>query len=669
MAGTLKERVVPKNRGLMHTRDGEITSIVPWGPDGLRVRITIDSSILDTPWALTEPEMANVSGAEIKINETDASIRNGRISAKISDIRTQKGHLQFFRHSESGDTCILSEYDYAVGAHSPGTRVICPRDDGLSYSEVHFAAQKDERFYGMGLNATGRVNLKGCVIDLYQRHVKHVVPFVVSSRGYGFLWNNPSLGRVEFGNNRTRWISRGCRQIDYYITTGDSYADIMEHYADVSGHAPVLPYWASGFWQCKLRYKTQAEFLQVAGEFKRLGLPLSVLVIDFLHWKHTGDWKLDPEFWPDPEAMVKELNDMGARIMISPWILVDKQSENYDYMKKHDLFTRSIDGKKDTVRFGGVKGEDEPKYQYDPTNPKAAEYLWSKWKTNYVDRGIKTFWLDPCDDFHDINDYDQVLYHIGPGVEANCYFPIAHQKNIYEGLVSSGENEVVTICRSSWAGSQRYGASPAAHDILSSFKHLREYMMAGLNLAMAGIPWGAAEIGGFVTDESESDRFHELMVRWYQYGVFTPIFRTHGGRQKNEAWTIGGDSYRHIRAAMMLRERLRPYVMEQMKLAANRGMPPMRPLFFDFEKDPKSAEVEDEYLFGPDILVAPILDYQKRSRDVYLPTGTEWVDAWSDQIFQGGTSTCVDAPIERIPVFLREQKRDLQELFIGLYDV
>jgi len=659
----LTERASNVDGRLIHKLGAETILIEPWGRDGLRVRVTTDPEILGTQWALTEPVDSGPVDPHvtIEISDTEAVIRNGKISARIQDIMTQRGHLQFFKHTGDTPACILSEQDYVVGAHNPGTRIFRPVGDGLSHAEVHFAARDGERFYGMGLNATGRLNLKGCVIDLYQRHVKHVVPFLVSNEGYGFLWNNPSLGRVELGNSMTRWVSDGCRQLDYYVCAGDSCAEIMEHYADVTGHAPEFPYWASGLWQCKLRYKSQEELLGVAREFKRRGLPLSVLVIDFMHWKRIGDWKLDPAFWPDPKAMVRELDEMGVRIMISPWILVDERSENFDYMKEHGLFTGSIDGKKDTVEFDG------PKHQYDPTNPEAARFLWSKWKENYFDLGIRTFWLDPCDDLHDIQDYDQTLYHIGPGKEVHNYFPVAHQKNIYEGLISAGENEVVTICRSSWAGSQRYGASPAAHDIMSSFEHLAVYMKAGLNLAMSGIPWGASEIGGFVTLDNESGRFHELMVRWYQYAVFTPIFRTHGCRPNNEAWTIGGDSYRHIRAAMILRERLRPYIMAQMKLASEKGLPPMRPLFFDFEDDPETAEVDDEFLFGPDLLIAPITAYQARGRDVYLPAGPEWTDAWTGKKLPGGQTIKADAPIERIPVYVRGDNAGLVGLFDGLY--
>ncbi|MFC1601502.1 glycoside hydrolase family 31 protein [Candidatus Sumerlaeota bacterium] len=650
----LDKRISNIGNRLVYKSDHETLVIEPWGRDGLRVRVTPLPELIDRPWALTEIVDTQ---ADIKTSSTGSTIINGNISARICDIYTQKNHLEFFKYTGNKWIPILSEYDYRVHAHNPGARRFKSAGDGLFESELHFEAREGERFYGMGENATGRLNLKGSVIDLYQRHVKAVVPFVVSSEGYGFLWNNPSLGRVEFGNNRTRWISYGSKQLDYFITAGDSYADIMENYADATGHAPKFPYWASGFWQCKLRYESQEEFLDVAREFKRRSIPLSVLVIDFLHWDVTGNWKLDPKCWPDPQAMVKEMDEMGVRIMISPWTLVDEKSENYAHMKEHGLFTGSIGGKKDTVDFFG------PKYQYDPTNPQAAKYLWSKWKANYVDLGIRTFWLDPCDEFHEIADYDQVLFHIGPAKEAHAWFPVAHQKNIYEGLLAAGEEEVVTICRNAWAGSQRYGACPAPHDIMSSFEHLEEYMKVGLNVMMSGIPWWSCDIGGFVTPDNSSPSFQELMVRWYQYGVFLPVFRTHGCRPNNEPWTIGGDTYRHIRAAILLREHLRPYVMEQMKLASERGLPPMRPLFFDFMDDPMCAVVEDEFLLGPDILVAPITKYEMRSREVYLPAGAEWTDAWTGDKILGGQTIVADAPLEHIPVYLRGDQPALLEVF------
>jgi alpha-D-xyloside xylohydrolase len=661
----LRDHVSRVGDSLVHREGSETLVVEPWGRDGLRVRATVGPEILDTAWALTEAVESRPGELSIVIEPTHAEIRNGTISARVETVWVQKGRLRFFRHEGDRAIPILSEYDYVVPAHNPGTRVFGPVVDGLAPTEVHFAPRPGERLYGMGLNATGSVDLKGSVIDLYQRHVKHVVPFVVSSEGYGFLWNNPSLGRVEFGTDRTRWVSEGCRQIDYYVTAGESYADIMANYADATGHAPDFPEWAAGFWMCKLRYATQEDFLTAAREFVRLGLPVSVLVIDIGHWKHMGDWKLDPEFWPDPRAMVDEMNELGIRIMISPWTLVDEASENFAVMKERGLFTGSTDGQHDAVELWGIPGE--PFRQYDPTNPESVEFLWDVWKRNYVDLGIRTFWLDPCDDFHAIQDYGQVQFHIGTGTEVHNYFPVAHQRNVYEGLRAAGENEVVSITRSSWAGSQRYGAAPAPHDIMSTFEHFEAYVKAGLNLGMSGIPWGASEIGGFITLDPEADYFHELMVRWYQYGVFTPVFRTHGGRTNNEPWTIGGDSYRHIRAAIVLRERLKPYVMAQMTLASSDGVPPMRPLFFDHDADPQVWAVEDQFLFGSDLLIAPVTRYEGRSRAVYLPAGTDWVDAWTGDHHSGGQTIHAEAPLERIPVYVRAGTSAVDlSVFVGL---
>lgn len=158
-------------------------------------------------------------------------------------------------------------------------------------------------------------------------------------------------------------------------------------------------------------------------------------------------------------------------------------------------------------------------------------------------------------------------------------------------------------------------------------------------------------------------------MRWYQYGVFTPVFRTHGYRKNNEAWTIGGDAYRHIRAAIFLRERLRPYVMQQMKLASQQGLPPMRPLFFDIAADPAAATVEDQFLFGPDLLVAPIIQYQARSWEVYLPAGIAWIDAWTGAKLAGGQRMVAAAPLDQIPVYVREENADLVQLFSSLYEL
>jgi alpha-D-xyloside xylohydrolase len=234
-------------------------------------------------------------------------------------------------------------------------------------------------------------------------------------------------------------------------------------------------------------------------------------------------------------------------------------------------------------------------------------------------------------------------------------------------MCTEGEEEIISLCRSAWAGSQRYGTALWSGDIASTFEALQTQVRAGLNVGLSGIPWWTTDIGGFHGGDTATPYFCELIVRWFQYGVFCPLFRLHGFRMPNEkfwdtggdneVWSFGEEAYAIITELMFLRERLRPYIMEQMHLAHEQGTPPMRPLFFDFPEDEASWDVDDQFMFGPDILVAPVLYEGACSRDVYLPAGTTWNDAWTDEVFDGGQRIIADAPLERIPLYVRAGKR------------
>lgn len=227
--------------------------------------------------------------------------------------------------------------------------------------------------------------------------------------------------------------------------------------------------------------------------------------------------------------------------------------------------------------------------------------------------------------------------------------------------------EIITLCRSAWAGSQRYGAAVWSGDIPSTFEALRAQVCAGLNIGLSGVPWWTTDIGGFFDGDVNSPYFRELIVRWFQYGVFCPLFRLHGYRLPktpesggpNEVWAFGDEAYAIIRELLFLRERLRPYIMEQMHLAHQKGIAPMRPLFFDFHEDEGCFAVEDQFMFGPDLLVAPVLYEGARHRQVYLPDGTTWTDVWTHQTFEGAQWITASAPLERIPLYLREGANDV----------
>lgn len=244
---------------------------------------------------------------------------------------------------------------------------------------------------------------------------------------------------------------------------------------------------------------------------------------------------------------------------------------------------------------------------------------------------------------------------------------MCHEQAFHEGLTAAGEGEVVTLCRGAWAGSQRYGASIWSGDIPSTFESMRIQLAAGLNMAMSGIPWWNSDIGGFHGGDIGDPEFRELVVRWFQFGCFCPIMRLHGvrspapggnkGGADNELWSFGEDAYAILRDYLLLRERLRPYILEQMRLAHHTGLPPMRPLFVDFPDDAATWEIADSYLFGPDLLVAPVCEYGAPRRSVYLPVGADWTDAWTGVSYQGGQRLEVEAPLERLPLFLKNDAR------------
>ncbi len=536
--------------------------------------------------------------------------------------------------------------------------------------EQRFKAYEGERLYGLGQHLHGRFDQKGLVIEVVQRNAEVSVPFMVSSRGYGFLWNSPAVGRVELADNGTRWVADSARQIDYWVTAGDNPGELLSHYADATGHTPALPSWASGFWQSKLRYRTQEELLDVAREYHRRGVPVAVIVSDFFHWDHLGGWSFHPGEWPDPPAMVDELESMGIKLMVSVWPSVSQASVNYTPMLERGLFISSEQSppvhsnwpERGTNAWIGAAF-------HDSTSPDARKYVWGQVEKHYFDAGIRVFWLDVCEPEMKPGNPASLRFAAGPGLEVANLYPREHVRGFYEGMVARGEKEVLMLCRSAWAGSQRYGAAVWSGDIPSTFESFRVQVRAGLNIAMSGIPWWGTDIGGFFAGDPDDPVFRELVVRWFQYGAFSPFFRLHGDRVPNvtmgpemtggpnEIWSFGDDAYAILKDYIFLRERLRPYLHAQAAETSRTGIPIMRPLLVEFPEDPTSWEVDDQFMFGRDLMVAPVLQQGARERAVYLPAGAEWTNAWTGAQMPGGAHVIVDALLETIPLFFRDGAR------------
>lgn len=645
------------NNSLSCYLDYEVVTIEPWGPDSARIRATRLPSVKED-W-ISALIVQEAQQAKIEITEGGASLRNGRLLVSVSP----KGELSFL-NAETGRELLKEKPIHHLSI--PARLYKDVRGD-LFHIDACFEAYDDEHIYGLGQHQHGRLDQKGCVIELIQRNTEVSIPFLLSSRGYGFLWNNPAVGRVELGATATRWVAEAAPQIDYWITVGETPADILSNYADATGHAPMLPDWAAGYWHSKLRYATQEQLESTAQEYHDRGLPLSVIVVDFFHWSRHGEWQFDPAKWPDPSAMVKKLEALGIKVMVSIWPTVSRLSVNWPEMWHKGYIVRNTRGSAAQMYF--VDNGDEAGiyiHYYDSTHPGAREFVWNRVREGYYRHGIRVFWLDVCEPEMWPMMPENLHYYAGDGEAVANAYPVQHTMGFYEGMRAEGETDIVFLCRSAWAGSQRWGAAVWSGDINSTFSALRDQLRAGLNIGLSGIPWWTHDIGGFRGGDPETPEFRELIVRWFQFGVFSPLFRMHGHRLPNvddfaggpnEVWSFGDEAYQIIRSYMGMRERLRPYIMQQMKTAHETGIPPMRPLFVDFPADCDCYEIGDQYMFGPDLLVAPVVEADARTREVYLPSGPAWLDAWTGQSYPGGQTIVVNAPIEQIPLFLRDGAR------------
>jgi len=648
--------------------DGETVVIEPWGGNSLRVRAAVMSDVLDTDFALLPQPPLEVS---IDVEDNVARLTNGNITAVMTassfhadavGYRVHRCALSFYNQH---GTLLFKELD-AGGSLNLKARELRPHLGGDFRITAAFESDPAEKLYGMGQYQQHILDIKGSTFELAHRNSQASVPFVMSSAGYGFLWHNPAIGRATFSTNRTEWFAESSKQIDYWVTAGDTPTVISAAYADATGHSPMMPEHGLGFWQCKLRYWNQEQLLEVAREHKRRGLPLDVIVADFFHWPKMGDFRFEEEFWPDPKAMTDELRELGVELMVSVWPQVSTESENFAAMKKNNLLVRSERGIDIGMQFQG------PSVFLDPTNPATRQFLWDVCKRNYFDQGIKTFWLDEAEPEYGVYDFDNFRYHLGTNVQVGNIYPQMFARAFYAGQRAAGQEEIVNLLRCAWAGSQRYGALVWSGDIHSTFEDFRRQITAGIHMGVAGIPWFTTDIGGFHNGDVNDPAFRELLVRWFQFGTFCPVMRLHGDRKPsepvsaqddsprlasgagNELWSFGEDVYEILASYVHLRETMRPYTRELMAQAHTSGQPVMRGMFHEFPAEAECWDLDDQYMYGPDLLVAPVVVAGSTSREVFLPAGASWTNLHTGAILDGGCRVEVAAPLGVIPVFARD---------------
>ncbi|KAE8146193.1 putative glycosyl hydrolase [Aspergillus avenaceus] len=640
--------------------DDHLLWIQPWGENAFRVRATKLSSMPTEDWALSTNPASAKPVIETPAGK-DASISNGKIKATVS----QRGKVIIYG---SKGNKLLEEY--ARHRRDPkdpkcSALLVEARElRGILGGDFHLTMRFEsldpkEKIFGMGQYQQPSLNLKGADIELAHRNSQASVPFAISSLGYGFLWNNPGIGRAVFGTNTMSFEAYSTKSLDYWVVAGDTPAEIEEGYAKVTGYVPMMPEYGLGFWQCKLRYWNQEQLLNVAREYQRRKIPLDLIVIDFFHWKHQGDWSFDPEFWPDPDAMIKELKELNVELMVSIWPTVENTSVNYEEMLERGLLIRHDRGMRIAMQCDGDITH------FDATNPDAQKFIWQTAKKNYYDKGIKVFWLDEAEPEYNVYDFDIYRYHAGSNLQIGNIYPREYAKAFHEGMTAEGQKDVVNLLRCAWAGSQKYGALVWSGDIASSWGSFRNQLAAGLNMGLAGIPWWTTDIGGFHGGNPDDPAFRELFTRWFQWGTFCPVMRLHGDREPkpegqptasgsdNEVWSYGEEVYEICKKYIGIREELRDYTRSLMKEAHEKGTPIIRTLFYEFPADKAAWDNETEYMYGSKYLIAPVLEPGQRETSAYLPAGASWTLWDGGNVYQGGQIVKVPCPIETMPVFVR----------------
>ena len=575
-----------------------------------------------------------------------------------------------------GDTLVdMRGWEMSVPNHKDGNAGVLyerrPTDDPFYEVGATFAAPKDEHYYGLGQNQEGYFDRRGhvvrCAHDYNAPGGQSVcVPFVVTNKGYGIVWDNPSRTTVSFAiGNATTWKSDVGQRVSFFVIAGKTFDEIYEGYRKLTGDVAMLPKSAYGYIQCKQRYSSQAEIMGVAKGYRDRHLPIDDLVIDWFTYTKMGQMDMDPAKWPDPVGMLKQLHAMNYHVMISVWPRFVKESRYYPLLAKNGWFEHLADGTPTDGEPYDHAGSD-----IDTTNPDAAKWYWNTINENYVKKGFDAFWADETEP--DLSPNDS-YFHVGPGTEYFNTYPLFHTKAFYQGMRKDMPERALILARDAYLGAQHNGAIFWSSDISPNWDVLKRQVPTGINFVASGMPYWSTDIGGWqdlpyshkperpvLIDPSDArdevhqyDDYPELYVRWFEYGAFQPNFRTHGTRPFNEVWSYGKQAQPILEKYLRLRYELMPYIYSLGHGVNQTGAPFMRGLFMDFGSDPKVANIGDEYMFGPALLVAPVTDQGMTSREVYLPAGADWYNFWTNEKLKGGQTITATAPIDRIPLFVR----------------
>jgi len=663
-----------------------------WGDDSIRIRIALDNiqAVPEVQAMLPDPPAQSMKQSVKPCSYIADSLTNGNLKLNLND----DGTFQAIR---------VSDQSVLVDSQMPDFNALNTWDtDHWAYNDPSIYASKYSLFnisvtykhskgliYGLGEHKTGQMRYgtdQAPYTHLFEDSQVYSkssggdvsIPFYMSQAGFGVLMNQAGYGSISIDQQGATWTFNSTHQFDMWITTASTgqheatpFPSISRHYADVVGHPNPLPHFASGFWQSKDRYRNQSEILSITGEFNRLQIPVEVFVIDWQHWQYLGDWNFYDlkNCWQDVDGMVKTLTSYGMHTMISAWPRLDRRSSHWKEFESNGYLTYNATG-------GVIVNPTDSTIVYDPFNPAARAALWSALVNGYVQHGIHLFWLDAAEP--EGSAPGEQWWSGKNDREVGMAWPVQHHKMIFEGSISSGipESEIIMLTRSVWIGSQLYNGFLWSGDISSDWQSFGVQVRLAPNVALSGIHWWSTDIGGYFNGQYESDDFQEMLVRWFQWGAFMPIFRTHGHRQPSEENEICGGgggpnelwTYTHqdiITGVIMQREKMRDYVEHHLNIASQTGIPIVQPMWYNFTDDECwSLQSEDQYMFGPDYLVAPVLAAKATSRSVYLPklpSNEQWVHYFSNKAYTGGQRVDIPVTLADFPLFVRSAKQQAKE--------
>lgn len=522
--------------------------------------------------------------------------------------------------------------------------------------EQSFILDEDEIIYGLGQHQDGLMSQRNQRLILEQNNMQISIPYFTSVKGYGLYWDNYSITTFDDTPMGTSFRSEAGEAIDYYFLYGKDGDGTVALLRQLSGQAPMVPLWTLGFWQCKERYQSKEEVVEVAEKYRALGIPLDAVVQDWKYWgEDNASWNalqfLNPSF-TNPETMFDRLQKLHVKMMVSVWPSVGSGTDIYKELdQKNALYPMQTFPREARI--------------YDVYNTEARQLFWEYMNKKLFQPGISAWWLDGSEpEFYNTKQGDFNLQTAeGPLRNVRNSYPLFVSKAIYESQrATTSEKRVYILTRSGFTGLQRYGAGTWSGDIRASWEVFRKQIPAGLNLSICGIPYWNTDIGawhpfGYCYNTAHQDPgYQQIYCRWFQFATFNPMMRAHGTGSPREIYQFGERGYWAFDVQeqyLNLRYQLLPYLYSTAWQVTSKGYSYLRQLSMEAPLDKQTYQISDEFMFGQAFLVAPVVEENASSRNVYLPSGTKWIDFWNNQSYEGGQTIERETPIEIIPVFVK----------------